>query len=789
MAESMVELPLDPSEDEEVARLSLMAEQYGDEILTDEEAQLVQPMLTDNRDSSQHYANLAEFVSVQTLSSLAQDVIEWTENDEQSRKDWYDREVRGMEILGIVPDKRPNKFEGATEATHPLLAEACTNFQARAIAELWPAGGPVKTIVIGKKTPEREAQATRVKGFMNYQYTQVNGGFDEEDRMLMRLPMSGSTFKKQYFEPQQAIVRSDYVEAADFLVPYSASSLKTAPRFTHRMRNYPGNDLKKLIQIGYYAEPDHLGLPFSEGSENTEVHEQIDLAEGREPIDYEENAGYTLLECHCFLDLEGFEDVDEKGNQTGIALPYVVTVEKDNQNVLAIRRDWKPGNERKERRVQVTHYRFMPGFGFYGFGFVHMIGGLAEAATGALRAYLDAAGFANTKGGFKSRDAKLEKDGPIGMGEWRETDMTAEELAKCFYPMEYREPSKGLFEMLGYLDSVGRRYTSTTENLVGDANNNGPVGTTLALIEQGLKVFSAIHKRLHEAHAEEFRIMADLYGEFLPTTYPYEVEGEEQHVLKADFDGRVDTIPVSDPNAVTNTQRIAQAQGVVELSAQAPDIYDIRAVHLRMLNAMQVPNPEELIPPPQEAQPMDPVTEGMRMLTADPVQAFMEQDHYAHILAHGIWWEKMVPDDLKTDLEPIYKAHQAEHIGLWYQQQIMATLPPEALQDPNAQDFIAQQAANMTQLMAPQTIGIEQPEQPGQENDGMADAIQVAADIDRKDRAAEADAARKDAVALADIERKDAQAEADIERRQAVDLQKAADEAKKTQATLDSMEE
>lgn len=793
MADTMADiLPLAESEDEELARLGQMADEYGEEILTEEEAAMIAPA-GQMQSPDEHYANLAEYVDESDLIQIAQDVVEWTENDETGRKEWYDREKRGMILLGLIKDEAAiAKFKGATEASHPLLAEACSNFQARAIAEVWPAGGPVKTVVMGMPTPEVEAQSTRVKDFMNWQYTQVNGGFDEEDRMLMRLPMSGSTFKKQYFDPQMAIVRSDYVEAADFLVPYQTTSLKTAPRYTHRMPNFSGNDVKKLIQIGYYKEPKHFSDPTDVGMDNTEVHEAIDRIEGRDPVDYEENAGYTLLECYCFLDLKGFEDQGPDGKNTGIALPYVVTVEKDNQAVLAIRRGWKEGDARKERRLNVTHFRFMPGFGFYGYGFVHMIGGLAAAATGALRAYLDAAGFANTKGGFKSRDAKLESDAPIGMGEWRGVDMTAEELAKCFYPMEYREPSKGLFEMLGYLDEVGRRFTSTTENLVGDANNNGPVGTTLALIEQGLKVFSAIHKRLHEAHAEEFKIMADLYSEFLPEEYPYMVEGAESVILKADFDARVDVVPVSDPNVVTNTQRIAQAQGVVELAAQAPEIYDMRAVHTRMLKSMQVNKVEELIPPPNEPEPKDPITEGMNMLTGEAVQAFPEQDHMAHITAHGLWWEKMVPDDLKTDLEPVYAAHQAEHVAHWYMVQMLQQmgLPPEALQDPNLHNQIAQAAAQVTQLMAPQTIGLEEAPQEGGQGgeDPMVAAAKAEQDMALADRKTQAEIDRKDAVALSDIERKDAEAEAKIARDAEAGMQKAAQEAAMTEAALDKIE-
>ena len=779
-------LPLAESDDAKVARLNQMADEYGDEILTEEEIAALTGGNEPQPGASEHYANLAEDLDESDLNRIAMDVVEWADRDEDARKQWYERERRGMILLGLLEDATTvAPFKGATTATHPLLAEACTNFQARAIAELWPAGGPVKTLVLGIKTAQLEAQADRVKGFMNYQYTQVNGGFDEEDRMLMRLPMSGSCFKKHYFDPHTGIVRSDYVEAADFLVPYQATALQTAVRYTHRMPNIPGNDIKKLMHRGYYRRYEHYLQPPGEGTDNTRVHEAIDRIEGREPVDYDENAGYTLLECACFLDLPGYEDTDANGQPTGIALPYVVTVDKENQVVLAIRRGWKEGDLERQRRVQVTHYKFLPGFGFYGFGFVHVIGGLSQAATGALRAYLDAAGLANMKGGFRSRDAKLATDVPLGMGEWRETDMTAEDLAKCFFPMEYREPSKGLFEMLGYLDEVGRRYTSTTENLVGDANNNGPVGTTLALIEQGLKVFSAIHKRQHEAHAHEFRIMADLYSEYLPQEYPYLIEGEEQSVFRADFDSRIDVVPVSDPNTVTNTQRIAQAQGVVELSAQAPDIYDIREVHRRMLLAMQVPKVDELIPPPEELEPMDPVTEGARLLTGQAVRAFPEQDHFAHMAVHQIWWERMVPEDIKADLEAVYVAHQAEHLAEAYKIQVMQQLgiDPAAPDDPAVQDMLAQQAAMVTQLMAPPTIGLQEAT-PTDAGDGVAEV----AEVERKDQAAQADIDRKDALALAQIDRDDAKAQAEIERAAERDFLDAAREAARTEAELDAIE-
>jgi len=776
-------LPLAEKPEERIARLASMAEEYGEDILTAEEADELYVEDGINLDSS-HYANLAEQLSENTLSRLAQDVIEWVDRDEESRKEWYERERRGMQMMGVIDDTEwVAPFHGAASVTHPVLAEAVTAFQARAISEMWPAQGPVRTIVMGKKTPEVQAQAQRVADYMNWQYTQVNGGFDEEDRMLMRLPLSGSCFKKQYFDPQTAVVRSDYVDAVDFLVPYQATSLATAVRYTHRMRNVAGNDIRKLIHVGYYRDATISMRASGDSSDMSPLHEAIDEAEGRQPVDYEEDGGYTLLECACYLDLEGLEDLDEAGNPTGIALPYVVTVEKENQVVLSIRRGWKESDPYKNRRVQVTHYRFLPGFGFYGFGYIHIIGGLSRAATGALRAFLDAAGLANTRGGFRSRDAKLKSEEPLGMGEWRETDMSAEELSKCFFPMDYREPSTAMFQVLGYLDELGRRYSSTTETLTGDANNNGPVGTTLALIEQGLKVFSAIHKRLHEAHAVEFRIMADLYGEYVPDQYPYLVEDDEQVVLRADFDDRVDVLPVSDPNVVSSTQRIAQAQGVVELSGNAPGLYDLREVHRRMLTAMRVENIDALLPPPQEVSPMDPVTEGANLLKGEAVQAYPEQDHLAHMMAHRIWWDQIVPEDMRKDLEPTYKAHMAEHLAELYKIQVLQGMDPAALQDPQVQDMVAQQAANVTQLMAPDSFGLQGPESSQEQAPRELDL----AKIEIENAKAQAQIEREDAKAMAQIDRDDAKVASEMDRAVARELESAQREADQVYAQLESM--
>lgn len=788
MADNLIDFPGDPDEDQRLLDIQALMEAEGPEILTEDEAAEYQAAFgaTNRSVPGSHYENLAERLNANVLDRLATDVIEWTERDEASRAEWYARERRGMELMGLIDDSTwVAPFEGATTVVHPMFAEATTNFQARAIAELWPAGGPVKTRVMGLPTREREQQAERVQSYMNWHYENIDG-FDEQDRLLMRLPMSGSCFKKHYFDPVRDEVRSDYIEAADVLVPYQATSLEASPRYTHRMRE-SGNDIRKMVATGWYRDVgEDYTQPLDAGQDLTEVHDAIDEAEGRALIEYEEDGTYRLLETVCNLNLEGFEDLGPDGKPTGIALPYVVTVDADNQTVLAIRRAWRKGDPLKERRVLMTHYKFLPGLGFYGYGYVHILGGLFRSATGALRSFLDSAGFANMQGGFRSRDAKLKDNVKVGMGEWVEVDMTAEELSKAMMPLNYKEPSRALFEMLGYLDELGRRYASTTENMVGEANNNGPVGTTLALIEQGMKVFSSIHKRLHNAQGHEFKVMADLHAEYGPEQYPYLTEGQEQVILRTDFDERVDVIPVSDPNIITNTQRIAQGQALVQLATENPDLYDRYETHKTMLEALRIPNVDTYLPPPQETPQRDPIGEGVAMSRGEPVQAFVEQDHYAHMLAHRLWWEVAVLDDLREDLEPAYKAHMAEHMAFFYQVQMAAQTgySEQFAQDPTMQQAMAEQAALVTNLLAPPPMALNQ-----EVEEPKADpALEQQAEIARKDQAALADIDRKDAMAFAQIERDNAKADAEIERSAMRDLQRSAEQEAQALAKLKDIE-
>lgn len=600
-------------DDPEIEKILEFIEVAGIESLTEEEEAIYNEYAASEKPDTDHYANLADHMDDGTLSKMAQQIEDWVEKDDQSRQDWRRREARGIKLLGVSDRTEGGaNFDGASRVVHPLLIEAITQFHSRAIAELWPAEGPVKTQVLGLPTAKANQQAERVQDYLNYLYTvRMPGAFDEEDRLLFRLPMSGSCFKKIYYCPLEDSLMSRMIDPEDFIVPYSATDLRTTPRYTHRFYEQL-NDIKKKVYSKYYRnfEPTISGqTPEYHGSE---LQEEIDSAEGRTDNEDTEQP-HTMYEMYVDLELSDFPDIDEEtGEETGIARPYIVTVDKDEQTVLRIQRNWRPQDQRKKKKLNTAHYKFSPGFGFYGFGLLHLIGGLTIAATGALRSLLDAAAFANMQGGYRSRDARIEGgDRPIAPGEWREVNSTSEELKRSFFAMPYKEPSKTLFELLGYLDERGQRFASTTENMVGEANNSAPVGTTMALIEQGSKVFSAIHKRLHQAHADEFRILHDLNYEYLPEEgYPYNVIGSQNLIMAQDFDGRVDVVPVSDPNIISNTQRIAQSQAALDLAEKMPDVINKRKAAEYMLKAVRFANYEDLMlpestePTPQEEAQM-----------------------------------------------------------------------------------------------------------------------------------------------------------------------------------------
>lgn len=566
-----------------------------------------------------HYANLVDMLDKTFVARLGTEIIQWVDVDIQSRADWERRESRGIKLLG-VSDKTEGgaAFDGASRVVHPLLCEAITQFHSRAIVEMWPPEGPVKAKVLGDQTPERMAQAERVEDYMNYLYTvRMPGAFEEEDRLLFRLPLSGSVFKKTYYSTLDKCIVSQMVEPADLIVPYQATNLRNAPRFTHRFE-IAHNDVLKQIKSGYYADAT-LSNAISDISDESSVRSEIDAVEGRYNALNDHGHNRLLYEMYLDYDLPGFEDVDETGEPTGIGLPYIVTIDKDTQEVLRIQRNYRPDDADCKKRIYFTHYKFTPGLGFYGFGLLHLIGGLSESATGTLRALLDAAGFANMQGGFKSRDVRVQGgDTPIAPGEWRETDSSFEELSKGFFRLPYEEPSDTLFKLLGYLDERGQRFASTTENMVGEANNSAPVGTTLALIEQGSKAFTAIHKRLHHAHMQEFKLVGELCYEYLPEEgYPYYSNTADALIMAQDFDERIDIIPVSDPAIISSTQRIAQAQAVLDLCVKFPDRMNIGKAIERMLVAMRIPEWQELL----VDQQANPVADKMQELQVKKLEA------------------------------------------------------------------------------------------------------------------------------------------------------------------------
>lgn len=751
--------------------LSMVQETGSTDMLTPDEMATYSSYLDEHYSRAvnpdDHLANLAEHLdpeqSENILTRLATDIIEWVETDKSSREEWVKKEARGIRLLGVsTKTVGGGTFKGASKVTHPLLIEAITQFQARAIAEMWPSTGPVKTVVMGDVTDERRQQAERVKGFMNYQYmTVMPGAFEEEDKLLFRLPLSGSCFKKSVYNPMIGGLQSSFIEPSALIVPYSATSLETALRFTEKFEE-TGNDTMKKISAGIYRDVPLFEAYGDPDTTDTSVESEIDNTEGRRYVSYEGDQPYVRYECYCFLDLKGFEDVDENGKITGVALPYCVTVDYDNQKVLSIRRNWKQGDIKKSRRVLYTHYKFLPGLGFYGYGFIHTIGGLGEAATGALRALLDAAGFANMKGGYRSRDAKISggAESP-GMGEWPEVDASPEEMKSAFFPLPYDEPSQTLYHLLGYIDELGRRFANTTEAMVGEANNNGPVGTTLALIEQGSKVSSGIHLRLHQARAKEFKLMSELNAEYLPDEYPYDVPGESRTVKSADFDAKVDVIPASDPNLVSSTQRIAMAQSTYQLAQENPDLYDKRAANKALLEAMRVPNIDELMPSDEDVPPMDPVSEMAAMLNGQPIQAFREQDHEAHIAVHDAIFSTLSKEQ-QEQLYPIHLAHLAEHkaldIVLAFEELMGFEITPEMM------PIVEQQAAQAAQIFVSES---------GVQSEADAAAAAFEAEEKRKDAAMMADMKRKDLDVAAKIRRDDDLAGASVERDAMKDVTKS----------------
>jgi hypothetical protein len=576
-------------------------------------------------DEDEFLEDLCEYIDEDTLDTLAQDLLEKIQNDITSRADWEGRYKKAMQLLGVVKQNEGGgAFEGASSVVYPLLMDAVVQFQARAMAEMFPSSGPIKTIITGEATEEKRQKQKRVKNYMNYQVTvEDEAYFEELDRMLMNLPISGSQFKKTYFDILLETVVSKQVRPDDLVVPYTATSLVDAPRITH-IQEINRNEMRIKQAKGFYRDVE-LVDPSADGDEgktSNTIKETDDKADFKTPVLDEDDYQHKVYETCVDLDLAGFED-KENGKKTGIALPYMVSIDTDSKKILSIRRNWEQSDELRKKRIYFTHYKY------------HVIGGLSEAATGALRALLDAAAFSTVQGGFRSKDVSMGSQGDIILtpGEWKDVDMSAEDLNKAFFTPPFKEPSSTLYNLLNFIVAAGKEAASLTEANVGQGGANTPVGTELARIEQGSKVYSGIHKRLHNSAASEFRLRAKLNGEYLDdyNPYTYATEEESNEIFGLDFDGSIEVIPVSDPNIMSSALRIAQAQAVRQMAAERPEMYNLYEVERRMLEAQNIPGIDEILIDPKEIPRLDPIAEVQAIMMQRPVRAYSDQDHTAHI--------------------------------------------------------------------------------------------------------------------------------------------------------------
>ena len=607
-----------------------------------------------------HNANLADVLDEQTLGELSSDLIAQYEEDNDSRSEWEEGYVKGLDLLGIKYEERTQPFAGASGVTHPLIAESVTQFQAQCYKELLPAGGPVKTQIIGMKDQAREEQATRVKDFMNYQITEVMEEFDTDtDQMLFYLPLSGSTFKKVYYDPLKQRAVAMFIPAEDMVIPYSATDIATSSRVTHVLR-MDENQIRKMQVAGEYRD---IELSSSYDDSDGSVKEKVRELDGTDKSHMDDV--YTILEMHIDLDIEGFEDRDSMGEPTGVKLPYIVTLDKGSGEILSIRRNFMADDPLKRKRQYFVHYKFLPGLGFYGFGLIHMIGGLGRAATSILRQLIDSGTLANLPAGFKARGLRIRNDDePLNPGEFRDIDAPGGDIRSSIIPLPFKEPSGTLAQLLGSLIDAGRRFVSIADQQVGqNMGKEMPVGTTVALLERGMKVMSAIHKRLHYAQKQEFRLLSNVLAENLPPEYPYDVSGGNRQVKQTDFDGRVDIIPVSDPNIFSMAQRVTLAQTQLQLAQSNPQVHNLYQAYRRMYLALEVQNIDEVLPPPPQPQPLDPAIENARALMGELLQAFPEQDHDSHVSMH-VTFMKLPVVQSSPQVYGVFISHVMEHISL-----------------------------------------------------------------------------------------------------------------------------
>jgi hypothetical protein len=704
--------------------------------------------------------NLAEYIDEGALQSMASELNADFDDDISSRKDWMQTYVDGLELLGLKIEERSEPWEGACGVYHPLLSEALVKFQAETMMATIPAAGPVKTQIIGKETPEKKEAATRVQEDMNYQLMDVMKEFrPEHERMLWGLGLSGNSFKKVYYDPQLQRQVSMYVPAEDIVVPYGASNLESAERVTHVMRKTE-NELARLQNAGFYLDVD-LGVP---NNMLDEVEKKIAEKMG---FRASSDSRYKLLEMHVDLDIPGYEDKDENGEETGIKLPYVVTMEKGSNTILAIRRNWNPDDKTKQKRQHFVHYGYVPGFGFYCFGLIHLVGAFAKSGTSLIRQLVDAGTLSNLPGGFKTRGLRVKGDDtPIAPGEFRDVDVPSGTMRDNIMPLPYKEPSQTLLQLLNQIIQEGRAFANTADMQISDMSANSPVGTTLAILERTLKVMSAIQARVHYSMKQELGLLKTIIADYTPADYSYDPEEGDRKAKKSDYDN-VDVIPVSDPNAATMAQKIVQYQAVMQLAQQSPQIYNIPLLHREMLDVLGIKNASKLVPMSEDQKPTDPVSENQNILMMKPVKAFSYQDHQAHIMVHQSAMQDpkiqalLQGNPQAPQMQAAMMNHINEHLGFAYrvqiEQQLGMELPPQkdasgedVPMDPHVEARLApmlaqaaQQLLQMNQSQAAQQQAQQQAQDPLVQMQQQELQIKVG-ELERKKQKDATDAALKE---------------------------------------------
>jgi hypothetical protein len=640
---------------------------------------------TDQRGTSDDfYSNLAEEMPDRELGRIAGELLGEYDANKAGRQEWEDAYANGLELLGFSYEERTQPFRGSSGVTHPLLAEAATQFQAQAFNELLPSSGPVRTTIVGAETRDKQQQSQRVRQFMNYYITNVMEEYTPElDQMLFYLPLAGSTFKKVYYDENMGRAVSKFIPAEHLVVPYETSDLETCPNITQTLR-ISLNELRKKQISGFY-----LDIPVLPGqAEGDSVTDEINKIDGMSPnqIDYD----CTLLECHVDLDIEGYEETDEDGEPTGIKVPYVVTISQDNGQILSIRRNYREDDEMKRKIQYFVHYKFLPGFGFYGLGLIHTIGGLSRTATAALRQLIDAGTLSNLPAGFKARGLRIrDDDDPLQPGEFRDVDAPGGAIRDSLMPLPFKGPDQTLFQLLGFVVDAGRRFATITDMKVGDGNQQAAVGTTIALLEQGSRVMSAVHKRLHYAMRLEFKILSRVMGESLPDEYPYAVEGEDSAIKATDFDDRVDVVPVSDPNVFSQAQRIALAQTKLQLAGAAPDLHNMYEVYRDMYDALGVKDTDRIMKrvPDEEPTPKDPAQENIDVMDMVTLKAFQGQDHESHIMAHLVFGASPMIANMPAMAIALQK-HCMEHVQIQAEEMAMMEMRKQGPMAPEQQEML-----------------------------------------------------------------------------------------------------